>query len=291
MESKATSLKPFHLEDKKSGPKSTIQEATFQKWKQTLEANVRNNDKWSRVFKQTWDHGQENLGMLDREAPNAASAAQQAGDITAMLTYIATYAPNCLFRDITRRCSSVKEIWETVRDWANLSTTSSGFHTYAQLQQSYDPNGDMTPNDFFFLLRDAAEDCLLVRNGSIKWKGKENTGNEPMSQFVESSVVKDWILAIGNIQLLNQVFRVYSKELESQTLADLRRRIADNISVLQAEAESSALASRMVAEAQIGWSGTTNKSAGAGRGRVIESVTVNCKRRSHSHTTTMFLRP
>ena len=74
MESKATSLKPFHLEDKKSGPKSTIQEATFQKWKQTLEANVRNNDKWSRVFKQTCDHGQENLGMLDREAPNAASS-------------------------------------------------------------------------------------------------------------------------------------------------------------------------------------------------------------------------
>ena len=26
--------------------------------------------------------------------------------------------------------------------------------------------------------------------------------------------------------------------------------------------------------------------AGAGRGRVVESVTVNCKRRSHSHTTT-----
>ena len=267
MENKATSLKPFHLEDKKSGPKSTIQEATFQKWKQTLEANVRHNDKWSGVFKLTWDHGQENMGMQARVAPNAASAAQQADYITAMLTYIATYAPNCLFRDITRRCSSVKEIWETVRDWANLSATSSGFHTYAQLQQSYDPNGDMTPNDFFFLLRDSAEDCLLVKNGSIKWKGKENTANEPMSQFVESSVVKDWILAIGGLQLLNQVFRVYSKELESQTLADLRRRVADNISVLQAEAESTALASRMVAEAQIGWSGTTSRNTGSGRGR------------------------
>ena len=265
MESKASSLKPFHLEDKKSGPKSTIQEATFQKWQQTLEANIRNNDNWARVINQTWNHAQENLGMPGRAGPHAATPQQQRDHVMAMVTYIATYAPNCLFRDITKRCKSVKEIWAKTRDWANLSTTSSGFLTYAQLQQDYDPNGDMTPNDFYFLLRDAAEDCLLVNNGSIKWLGKDNDADEPMAQFEESTVVKDWILAIGNIQLLQQVYRVYSKELETETLADLRRRIADNLSVLQAEAESSALASRMVA--QIGWSRTTSNSPASGRGR------------------------
>ena len=267
MESKATSLKPFHLEEKKSGPKSTIQDATYRKWQQTLEANIRRNEDWVRVLNQTWNHNEDNLGMEARVGANAASAETLANHVLGILTYIATYAPNCLYRDITKRCSSVKEVWEKVRDWANLSSVSTGFHTYAQLQHSYDAKGDLSPNDFYFLLRDAAEDCLLVKNGKVQYNDKPNTRNEPMSQFVESSVVKDWLIAIGGLQLLNQVFRVYSKELETQTLADLRRRIADNISVLQAEAESSALASRMVAEANIGWTSSSNRNPGNGRGR------------------------
>ena len=165
MESKATSLKPFHLEEKKSGPKSTIQDATYRKWQQTLEANIRRNEDWVRVLNQTWNHNEDNLGMEARVGANAASAETLANHVLGILTYIATYAPNCLYRDITKRCSSVKEVWEKVRDWANLSSVSTGFHTYAQLQHSYDAKGDLSPNDFYFLLRDAAEDCLLVKNG------------------------------------------------------------------------------------------------------------------------------
>ena len=82
MESKATSLKPFHLEDKKSGPKASIEDATFRKWQQTIEANLRRNDKWTRILNQTWDHDQENLGLVARAEP-AASAAELEGHVKA----------------------------------------------------------------------------------------------------------------------------------------------------------------------------------------------------------------
>jgi hypothetical protein len=50
----------------------------------------------------------------------------------------------------------------------------------------------------------------------------------------------DWLEAVGGPQLQEQVFRVYSKDLETCTLTDIRIRISDNLKVLLAEAENTA---------------------------------------------------
>ena len=47
----------------------------------------------------------------------------------------------------------------------------------------------------------------------------------------------DWMDAIGGAKLVNQTFRGFSKELESESLADLRQRISDNLQSLISEAE------------------------------------------------------
>ena len=65
------------------------------------------------------------------------------------------------------------------------------------------------------------------------------------------------------------MFRVFAKDLKSVTLADIRLRISDNLEVLRAETETSAQASRMLAQkASIGWARVgNNRSPTCGRQR------------------------
>ena len=146
-----------------------------------------------------------------------------------MLTYIAQYAPEVLFRDITKRSNSLTEVWQCVLEWANIKVTGSKHQEYNNLRDSYVHGSDeMSPNDFFYLLRNAKEDCLLTANSNIQFKGRNWTTNEDLTPCLESDIVLDWIIAIGGKTLADQVFRVYAKDLESTTLADLRSRISDN---------------------------------------------------------------
>ena len=45
--------------------------------------------------------------------------------IDGLLEYVAQYAPNALYRDITRRATSLESIWILVRKWAGLKTSGS----------------------------------------------------------------------------------------------------------------------------------------------------------------------
>ena len=48
----------------------------------------------------------------------------------------------------------------------------------------------------------------------------------------------DWMDALGGVKLVDHTFRVFSKELETESLADLRQRISDNLPSLTSEAEA-----------------------------------------------------
>ena len=74
--------------------------------------------------------------------------------------------------------------------------------------------------------------------------GSQNNENEDMSPSLRSMVVKDWLVAMGGQQLFEHVCRVYSKDLEVSTLADIQHRIAQNLESLQSEIDSVAGAVR-----------------------------------------------
>ena len=45
------------------------------------------------------------------------------------------------------------------------------------------------------------------------------------------------MVALGGVELVEHTFRVFSKELETESLADLRQIISDNLPSLTTEAE------------------------------------------------------
>ena len=127
-----------------------------------------------------------------------------------------------------------------MRNWSGLKTSGSKQQIYYQVKNSWDPNSDLTENDFYFQLRNSKEDCLLLsetNRGKIKFRGSLPTEDEDLTPTLESDVVLDWMDAIGGAKLVNQTFRVFSKELETESLADLRQRISDNLPSLISEAE------------------------------------------------------
>ena len=145
--SKVGQLKPFMLEEKKEGPDNTISETTFNKWKGCMIANVKKEDKWLPFVSQTWlSKKEKNHGLKGEKADSESNL------IDGLLEYVAQYAPNALYRDITRRATSLESIWILVRKWAGLKTSGSKHHAYYKVKNSYSATGDLTPNDFFFTL-------------------------------------------------------------------------------------------------------------------------------------------
>ena len=232
MASKVRQLKPFMLEEKKEGASRTVSETTVNKWKGCMLANIRKEEKWIPFVSKKWKPKKfSNRGL------EGTSAAADSLLIDNLLEYVSQYAPNALYRDITQRSSSLDEVWLLIRNWAGLKSSGSKQQTYYAVKRSFDPNGDLSHTDFFFTLRNAKEDCLLLSSdngGKISFKGKIPKEDEDLTPTLESDIVLDWMEAVGGSKLVENVFKSFAKELETESLADLRQRISDNISSLTA---------------------------------------------------------
>ena len=235
MASKVGQLKPFYLEEKKEGPSQSISDATFTKWQGSILSNIRKEDKWTPFISRTWSHKKEpNRGFTS----NTAEADSKQVDL--MLAYIAQYAPSVLYRDITQRSTSLESVWTVIRQWAGLKSSGCKHYTYYQLKENYEKDGDVSHNDFFFSLRNAKEDCLLLareNGGKVKFNGTIPTDDEDLTPTLESDIVIDWLHAIGGSKLVDHVFRAFSKELETESLSDIRQRIAECLPSLLTESD------------------------------------------------------
>ena len=169
MSSKIGQLKPFMIEDKKEGPTNSVSETTANKWKGCILANIKKEEKWLPHISTSW---------AQKKVPNrgftGVDAATKCTQVDAMLEYISQYAPNALYRDITKQATSLEAIWTLIRNWAGLKTSGCKQQTYFKVKHSFDPNGELSTTDFFFFLRNAKEDCLLLSEnsgGKIKFRG------------------------------------------------------------------------------------------------------------------------
>ena len=240
MASKVGQLKPFHLEDKREGPTKTVSETTVNKWEGCILTNIKKEEKWHKfLHPKTW---------TAKKVPNRGfTGADSEADATQhdmMLEYISQYARNALYRDITIRAKSLREVWTLIRNWAGLKTSGCKQQVYYTVKRSYDPNSDLSPTDFFFSLRNAKEDCLLLcaaHGGKISYQGSIPAEDEDLTPTLECDVVLDWLDAMGGPKLVENTLRLFSKDLETQSLADLRQRISDNLQSLSPDPEQADL--------------------------------------------------
>ena len=236
--SKIGQLKPFMIEEKKEGPTRSVSEVTANKWQGCMVANIKKEEKWVPLMNKTWEPKKvANRGLT------GATAADDSTQVDQMLEYVSQYAPSALYRDITLRATGLTAVWTLVRDWAGLKTSGCKQNIYFTVKRSYDPNGDLTPTDFFFSLRNAKEDCLLLsakHGGNVNFHGSVPNEDEDLTPTLESDIVLDWLDSLGGTKLVEHTFRVFAKELETESLADLRQRISDNLANLMTEADQQA---------------------------------------------------
>ena len=230
-----TTKKPYLLEDCKASPHDKITEVEFDRWQGVILANIKKNPKFLPILSTTWQKSSSvNRGLVDDENGTAAEKAKQ---VDALLAHISHYGPSALQRDINKRCTSLDTVWESIRTWAGLKISGNSLLAYFKACQTYDEDVIST-TDFYYKLFNLKEDCLLIKNSDIKFEGKTVDQDEEMSSGDKNQVMLDWLKAIGGVNLVEHVFRTYSKDLEGETLHDIRQRVFDSIDSLKLEAES-----------------------------------------------------
>ena len=229
-------MKPYRLDDRKAA-KPVLSNVDIAQWRDLIIANIKAEAEWRTLVTLTWGKKKvPNRGFVGDDA--AADAIK----LDRMLTFIATYAPSTTFNEITTRCTSLKDIWDIIRRWAGVRQSGSKHLTYYQLRNAYDSTGIQSPQEFYFQLRDAKEECLITAASGIKFNKAALSDDEELTACIESDVVLDWISAIGGPPLVEHIFRTFSKELESSSLADLQERIADSLPTLISETEDASQA-------------------------------------------------
>ena len=223
------SSKLFNIEDRKRHTGKPTTEVDIFQWRSTLLEELRKNDQFADHLKTTatWKPPKtENRGFA------GADAEKKAKQVDDLLTKIASYSPSCLVRAISKRTTCLEDIWALVRDWAGIQTTGSRHLNYYRVKHSWKPDGEETKQEFFYRLKDSMEDTLVLATDNITEDGHKVSEDEDMTPCINSTVVMDWIDAIGGAPLVEHVHRVYAKDLETVTLGSLQSRISKNLDSL-----------------------------------------------------------
>ena len=235
------SVKLFNLEDRKSQNGSITEVDIFQ-WKNTLLDNLKREADFADHCREDSRWGvekDENRGFVEPD-PADGSAKKKADQVTSMLTKIASYSPRTIVREITRRTKCLADVWNIARDWAGIQSSGSKHFDYYKVKMSYRKvDKEETKQEFFYRLRDAMEDTLVLSSDNMKDDdGQLIAVDEDMTPTVKSLVVVDWLDAIAGPPLVEHVHRVYAKELETVTLSSLQSRIWKNMDSLLREIET-----------------------------------------------------
>ena len=240
MSRNSKSVKLFNLEERKT-TSGAITEIDIFQWQQTLLDNLRREPDYANHCQTSSKWGAEkeiNRGFESDEGEDGETGKQKCDKVDSMLIKIASYAPRAIVREITKRSTCLHDIWETAKDWAGIRSTGTKHLDYYKVKNSYQKEDkDETPQEFFYRLKDAMEDTLIQRKDNIYEYGDLIQEDEQMTPTVNSLVVLDWLESLGGPRLIEHVYRIYAKELETTTLASLQNRIWKNLPSLQKDIE------------------------------------------------------
>ena len=76
--------------------------------------------------------------------------------------------------------------------------------------------------------------------GRVRYEGEIPPRDDELNGTIETQVMIDWLSAIGGSELVELIYRVFAKDLETESLPDLRTRIIDNLDGLKYEASNKA---------------------------------------------------
>ena len=150
-----------------------------------------------------------------------------------MLGQIANYCPVIARNSITKSATSVRQIWQMIRQHFGFQSTGSHFLDLARIRREPSER----PNDLYQRIAAFFDDSLLTVGCGIKHHGVEIEEDEDLSPTIENTVCVIWLQLLhpGLPQLIKQR---YGAELRNKTPASIKPEIATAMDSLLEELRS-----------------------------------------------------
>lgn len=112
--------------------------------------------------------------------------------LATLLTTIASFAPDGMFRSITAESTSLQWIYNRIKTACNVQT--AGRHLVTSWNMAWDKDSD-TPDVFYMKIKSAYMESLLPTNAY--YHGEQLTAPEALTPLCESLIVIRWLEAIN----------------------------------------------------------------------------------------------
>ena len=205
--------------------------ASFSDWKNRLMYSLKRDDNFKQFLSETnpvtWE-------ILTSQNPKRGFTGNTADDkvshLNSMLGLIASYAPSFLATDIEKNCTSLEEVWQTIREYYRIGQSEAHFMKLLFITREENER----PQRLYQRILAHLQDNLLQKNSKLKHNKKAVTQDEDMSPTVERLAVLRWMELIHpKIPVLVQ--RTFAYDLQRSTLKDLQPQIADALDGFLAE--------------------------------------------------------
>ena len=209
-----------------------VTDAAFKVWSQLLECHLETNDNFLRFMPDgdisTWKPAEE-LPKRINALPDGYQATQLLGiqrDLKQFINVIASYIHLDYFQDIERHCTSLKWIYDKLKE--DLDIKSEGINFINISKMSFDPAGDTTPQGFYNAYRGFILNSLLVKDTVIKWKNKTLDADETISPTFENYIFLQ-VLEKLHPKLPAYIQEKFSHKIgENDQLMDYKKEILKN---------------------------------------------------------------
>jgi hypothetical protein len=197
--------------------------SSFSSWKNTILYNLRKEDEFKQFLKEdhpvTW---QVLTSQNPKRGFTGTGAEEKAGELNSMLGFISSYAPPFLATTIERNCTSIENVWSSIREYYRFGQSEVQFMKLLSITREENER----PQRLYQRILAHLQDNLLQKDSKLKHNGVTPNRSEDMSPTVERLAVLRWMELI-HPKIPAMVQRTFSYDLQRSTLKDLQPQIAD----------------------------------------------------------------
>lgn len=208
--------------------------ASYQTWRRGMEYCIKKDPTFCKVISKPWKMLSvcPHRGFVDATNDKKEALAEA---VTDMLEFINQFVPHYL-NDSIMLVTSISEVWTIIRKYLGLRQSEAGMLKYASLRKE---PGER-PERLYQRIVAHIQDNLLKADGDVLYGGSKVESDEVMTPTLERLAVVKW-LELLHPELPTHVLRVFSSQLQNQSLRDLQPQICDALDSLLEEVETRAV--------------------------------------------------
>jgi hypothetical protein len=228
MASSTKGLKPWQLTEEETF-------ASYGKWQSTLLYCLNKEVEWQRFLKPvkpdnkdtSWEiliAANPTRGLSDDGGNHGKTKEEKVLLLNNMLEYIAQWAPHFISHEIIKESTSMRSVWQTIRQYYNLQQSEGQFLKLALIK--WEGPEKERPERLYRRILSHLKDNLLRADSLLQHNKAVPTKDEDISPTVERLAVFRWLELI-DARLPMLVARTFATDLESRTLKDIQPQIAN----------------------------------------------------------------